>query len=297
VLIGAAALLPVAVPGASAATPGVTPASVISAPVRTVRIGYGVVSYRAVGHGRALVLIMGLGGSIDVWPPGFIAPLARAHRVVAFDNEGIGRSTLRPGTLTISRMGDDTAAFIAALHLRSPDVLGWSMGGFIAQAFAVRHRGHYRRLILSATGPGDGHTVLPSPPVIRALTGDGGNILGYLFPPDQAREAPAFTAAITKYPHFYAASSQIFGLQLTASTQWLTGKDPSGHRYRRISAATLIGDGAQDELVPSANSRHLAGLIPDARLKLYPDAGHGFMFQDQSKWATLIDRFLAAPAA
>jgi pimeloyl-ACP methyl ester carboxylesterase len=194
-------------------------------------------------------------------------------------------------------MGDDTAAFVAALHLRGPDVLGWSMGGFIAQAFAVRHPGHYRRLILSATGPGDGHAVLPSPPVTLALAGGGGSVLDYLFPPDQAREAPAFAAAITKYPHFYAASSQIFGLQLTASTRWLTGTDPSGHHDRRITAPTLIGDGVQDELVPSANSRHLAGLIPHARLKLYPDAGHGFIFQDQSKWAALIDRFLAAPGA
>jgi pimeloyl-ACP methyl ester carboxylesterase len=263
-----------------------------------VRTAYGTVSYRAVGHGRPLVLIMGLGGSIDVWPPGFIAALARAHRVIAFDNEGIGRSTLRPGTLTITRMGDDTAAFIAALHLRRPDVLGWSMGGFIAQAFAVRHPGDYRRLILSATGPGDGDAVLPSAPVDKALTGGGGNILGilrYLFPTNQAREAPAFIAAISKYPHVYAAPTKIFGLQLTASTEWLTGKDPSGHHDQRISAPTLIGDGVEDELIPSPNSRQLARLIPHAHLKLYPDAGHGFIFQDQSKWAALIDRFLAAP--
>jgi pimeloyl-ACP methyl ester carboxylesterase len=286
--------LVVAVPFTTAATPPVTAASVIVAPVRTVRTAYGTVSYRAVGHGRPLVLIMGLGGSVDTWPPGFIAPLARAHRVIAFDNEGVGRSTLRAGSLTISRMGDDTAAFIVALHLRRPDVLGWSMGGFIAQAFAVRHPGDYRRLILSATGPGDGHAVLPSAPVVKALTG-AGNILDYLFPPDQSREAAAFTDAITRYPHLYAASSKIFGLQLAASTGWLTGQDASGHHDGRIGAPTLIGDGAEDELIPSVNSRRLAHLISHARLKLYPDAGHGFIFQDQSQWAALIDRFLAAP--
>ena len=294
-LLVAAALFLVAAPSAGAATPRVTQASVISAPVRTVRTAYGTVDYRAVGHGRPLVLIMGLGGSIDSWPPAFIAALARAHRVIAFDNEGVGSSTLRPGTLTITRMGDDTAAFIAALHLRRPDVLGWSMGGFIAQAFAVRHPDDYRRLILSATGPGDGHAVLPSAAVIRALSGQGGNVLADLFPPDQAREAAAFTAAITKYPHFYAAPANVFALQLTASTRWLTGTDPSGHHEGRISGLTLIGDGVEDELVPSADSRHMARLIPHARLKLYPDAGHGFIFQDQSSWAALVDRFLAAP--
>jgi pimeloyl-ACP methyl ester carboxylesterase len=294
-LLVAAALLAIAVPFARAATPRVTQSSVISAPVRTVRTAYGTVDYRAVGHGRPLVLIMGLGGSIDTWPPAFIAGLARAHRVIAFDNEGVGSSTLRPGTLTITRMGDDTAAFIAALHLRRPDVLGWSMGGFIAQAFAVRHPGDYRRLILSATGPGDGHAALPSAAVIRALAGQGGNALSDLFPPDQAREAAAFTVAIARYPHFYAAPPNVFGLQLSACTRWLTGMDPSGHHDGRISALTLIGDGVDDAIVPSANSRQMARLIPHARLKLYPDAGHGFIFQDEANWAAVIDRFLATP--
>jgi pimeloyl-ACP methyl ester carboxylesterase len=270
------------------------PNSAIDAPVRTVRTTLGTVSYRSVGHGRPLVMIMGLSGSIDVWPPGLVDALARRHRVIAFDNEGMGGSTLRPGPLTISRMGDDTAAFIAALHLRRPDVLGWSMGGFIAQAFAARHPGRYRRLILSATAAGDGHAVLPSAAVTKVLTTGSGNILNYLFPADQSREVQAFTLAITKYPHFYAAPAAITALQLRASERWLTGKDPSGHRDRTFTAPTLIGDGAEDELIPSANSRLLGRLIPHARVKLYPDAGHGFLFQDEAGWARVIERFLTA---
>jgi pimeloyl-ACP methyl ester carboxylesterase len=276
------------------ATESAAKLSVIAAPVRSVRTAYGTVGYRSVGHGRPLVLIMGLSGSIDVWPPSLIDALARHHRVIAFDNEGIGLSTLRSGTLTISRMGDDTAAFISALHLRRPDVLGWSMGGFIAQAFAARHPGQYRRLILAATAPGNGHAMLPSASVIKVLTGGGGNILDYLFPPDQAREGPAFIAAITKYPHFYAAPAKITALQLSASARWLSGKDPSGHHDRRLRAPTLIGDGAEDALIPSANSPRLGRLIPHARVKLYPDAGHGFLFQDESSWLRLVERFLSA---
>ncbi len=232
VAVAAAAPVGAAVTAAKAV---VSPATVIASPVRSVRTRYGAVSYRSVGSGRPLVMIMGLEGSIDVWPPDFVAALARHRRVIAFDNEGIGRSTLRPGTLTITRMGDDTAAFISALHLRRPDVLGWSMGGFIAQAFAARHPGDYRRLILSATAAGNGRAVLPSPAVTKVLA-DGGNILPYLFPPDQAREIPAFTAAITEYPDFYAASPAIAVLQLEASALWLTGKDRSGHHDRRLRA-------------------------------------------------------------
>jgi pimeloyl-ACP methyl ester carboxylesterase len=239
-------------------------------------------------------MIMGLSGSIDVWPPGLVDALARDHRVIVFDNEGIGRSTLRRGTLTISRMADDTAIVITALHLGRPDVLGWSMGGFIAQSFAARHPGLYRRLILSATAAGDGHAVLPSPSVTKVLAGGGGNPLQYLFPADQAGQIAAFTIAITNYPHFYAAPSNITKLQLGASGAWLTGKDPSGHHDHQISAPTLIGDGAQDALIPSANSIKLGRLIPHSRVKLYPDAGHGFLFQDEASWAAAIEHFLAA---
>jgi pimeloyl-ACP methyl ester carboxylesterase len=274
-------------PALAAPTPSVT-----AAPVRSVRTALGTVGYRSIGHGRPLVLIMGLAGSIDAWQPKFIDALARHHRVIAFDNEGIGRSSLRPGPLTISRVADDTAALIRALHLRQPDVLGWSMGGFIAQALAVRHPGRYRRLILSATAPGNGHAELPSAAVGKVLADGGGNILGDLFPPDQARQGPAYVAAITKYPHFYLPPAKVDALQLIASTRWLGGHDPSGRALARLRVPTLISDGAQDVILPAANSTKLGRLLPDARVKLYPDAGHGFLFQDESSWVTLIERFL-----
>ena len=108
---------------------------------------------------------MGLSGTIDGWPPSFLdAVAAKGHRVIVFDNEGIGRSTLRAGTLTITRMGQDTARFIKALHLRRPDLAGWSMGGMIAQSLAVQSPKLVRRLVLMATAPGDGHATCRTPP-------------------------------------------------------------------------------------------------------------------------------------
>lgn len=280
----------------ASARPAAAVPSVIATPVRTVRTRYGTVGYRSLGHGSPLVLIMGLSGSIDAWQPRFIDALARRHRVIAFDNEGIGSSTLRKGTLTIRRMGDDTAALISALHLRRPDVLGWSMGGFIAQSFAVSYPKLYRRLILSATAPGNGQAKLPSAAVGRVLAGGGGNILADLFPADQAAQGPAYIAAITKYPHFYLPSPNVSTAQLVASNGWLTGHDSGGRAVTRITAPTLVADGAQDVILPSVNSTKLGHLIPHAKLKLYPDAGHGFLFQDESSWVPMIERFLAAPA-
>jgi pimeloyl-ACP methyl ester carboxylesterase len=283
--------------------PPVAPAAVtrptltaLTAPVRTIRTALGTVDYRSLGHGRPLVMIMGLDGSIDAWPSGFVDAVARSHRVYALDNEGIGRSTLRAGTLTISRMADDTAAFIAALQLKRPDVLGWSMGGFIAQALAVRHPQAYRRLILAATAPGTGHGVPPSGAVLKALTGNPAALLTFLFPPDQSSWAGKYAAAIAKYPHLFLAPSAVDTLQLAASSRWLSGGDRSGRLVNRVKQPVLIADGARDVILPTPNSRLLHRLIKHSQLHLYPDAGHGFPFQDQAPFVRLIDRFLATAA-
>lgn len=152
--------------------------SAVNSPVRVVHVTWGRIGYRGVGHGRPLVLVTGYSDSIDGWAPSFIDLLARHHRVLVLDNEGIGRTTLRSGALSISRMGDDVADFIAALHLRRPDVLGWSLGGLDVQALAVRHPGSVRRLILYATLPGDGSATASSIPVRSSQP------FANFFPPD-----------------------------------------------------------------------------------------------------------------
>ena len=98
---------------------------------------------------------------MDAWPPSFIDALARHHRVVIFDNPGIRATTRGGAPLTIGQMGNDTASMIRALRLRHPDVLGWSMGGMVAQALAHDHPRLVRRLVLAATAPGDGEGTLP----------------------------------------------------------------------------------------------------------------------------------------
>ena len=143
--------------------------SVADAPVIVAHTSDGNVVYRVYGHGPPLVLIMGYAGSMEVWDPHFVDALARNFRVVIFDNSGIGATT-KLRKLSIDSMADQTSALIGALHLRSPDVLGWSMGSMIAQALAIRHPGQIHRLILCATYPGSGDTIRPSQKDITALT-------------------------------------------------------------------------------------------------------------------------------
>jgi len=107
---------------------------------------------------------------METWDPQFVDELARHFRVIIFDNAGVGRSAARR-PLTVSAMADQTSALITALHLGSPDVLGWSMGSMIAQALAIRHPGQVHRLVLCATYPGTGNTLRPNQKDIDALTG------------------------------------------------------------------------------------------------------------------------------
>jgi pimeloyl-ACP methyl ester carboxylesterase len=281
-------------PGAAAAVERSTAhgqqRSIADAPIRTVRAGQGRIGYRSVGKGgRPLVLIMGLSGTMDAWPPSFVDALARHRRVITFDNEGIRRTTLGPGTLTIRRMGDDAASLIRALRLRRPDVLGWSMGGMIAQSLARRHPNRVRRLVLCATAPGDGRATFPGP---GALSASG------LFPPGRAALGRRYVREILSYRNASpAAPAGVTRAQLAASGTWLVGADPSGRPVSRIRHPALVGGGALDRVLAVANQRYLARALPNARLRVYRDAAHGFFIQHQRAFLRETERFLRAKAA
>ena len=285
IVVALAAVLVPGVLGACGSSPGMAPgtASVVSTPVRTAHTRLGAVGYRVVGTGPPLVLIMGYGWTMDDWDPLLVHALALHNRVVMFDNSGTGQTQQLPPPYSIDAMANQTSALIDTLHLGRADVLGWSMGGMIAQALAVLRPARVRRLILCATNPGNGQAVVPSA-TARQDSSD--------FPPNQAAASNAFKAAIAEYPPAPAVSLATKGVQGFAISDWWTGNDPAGHEVAKISAPTLIADGTDDQLAPAANDRILARLIPGARLVLYPDAGHAFLFQDWTRFASLVDSFL-----
>jgi pimeloyl-ACP methyl ester carboxylesterase len=294
-LVVAAICVMLAAPGAAAAA--APPRSIADAPIRTVQAGQGTIGYRTVGHGRPIVLVMGLSGTMDAWPPRFVDALAARRRVITFDNEGIRRTTLGPGTLTIGRMADDVASLIRALRLRRADVLGWSMGGMIAQSLARRHPKRVRRLVLCATAPGDGRATPPAADVITELATGSANAFQLLFPPGHDSAALAFAHAITSYPNpSPGAPAEVTRAQLAASATWLGGGDPSGRPLRRLRTPVLVAGGALDRLLPVANQRYIARVLPNARLRVYPDAAHGFLLQHQREFVRVVERFLRAKA-
>jgi pimeloyl-ACP methyl ester carboxylesterase len=271
--------------GSTAPVPG--SGSIASAPVQTVRTSLGTVGYRSIGDGPPLVLVNGWSGTMEGWDPLLVDPLARHYRVISFDNAGIGRTQSLPPPLTIDEMADQTAAFIDALHLGRADVLGWSMGTEIVQALAVLHPSEARRLVLCAPYPGNGAAVLPAKAVLYA-----NNDPTALFPANQSGAESIYDGAILSYPKAPAAPEATDAAQLTATQQWWAGADPAGHLVAKITAPTLLADGTDDRLDPTANSRLLQRLIPGARVVLYPDAGHAFLFQDYAAFAAVVESFL-----
>jgi pimeloyl-ACP methyl ester carboxylesterase len=267
--------------------------AVVSAPVRVAHTRLGTVGYRIVGTGPPLVLITGYTATMENWDPQFVDALAGHYRVVIFDNAGVGRTQALPAPLTIDAMANQTSAFISALGLGRPDVLGWSMGGTIAQALAVLHPAQVRRLVLCATFPGTGRIVQPPQTAVRALTsGDLQEVMAVLFPADQAAAQQAYLAAIAAYPAQSPAPAATVAAQRRAADEWSDGTDPAGKKTATISVPTLVADGTIDRLDPVANDYALARLIPGAKLKLYPDAGHAFLFQDERAFVPVIDSFL-----
>ncbi|MGH9019924.1 MAG: alpha/beta fold hydrolase [Acidimicrobiales bacterium] len=270
--------------------------SIATAPVKVAATARGRVAYREIGRGPPLVMIMGFTGTMESWEPIFVDSLARSFRVVVFDNAGLGATTMPSGTLTITTMADQTSALISALHLGRVDVLGYSMGGMIAQSLAVHHPTQLRKLVLCATFPGDGSVDRPAQKLINDLTSGSPRRAFYvLFPSNQQMAFDSQVAQGAAYPASAPASATVVAAQRAASIGWWEGDDPAGHRLASLDLPTLVSDGAVDRLDPVVNDRRVAHLIARSRLVIYPDAGHSFIYQEGTPFVHLVTTFLLGP--
>jgi pimeloyl-ACP methyl ester carboxylesterase len=266
---------------------------VLTAPIRVVRTSAGTVAYRELGSGPELLLITGADSSMDGWPPGFVDALAAHYKVVVFDNAGVGRTSAvsAPALLSVTAMASQTSALISALGLRRPAVLGWSMGGMIAQALAVSHRAQVSRLILAATTVGTGKA-LPLPPFSTVSGLSPAMVVAQLFPNNQAAAVRAYLNAIQQYPDFYEVSAATFRSQYLAAERWMAGQDAPGRLVGDLRVPTLVVGGTRDRFMATANERLLAGSVPGAKLLLFDDAGHAVLFQDAARFIRAVETFM-----
>jgi pimeloyl-ACP methyl ester carboxylesterase len=261
-------------------------------------------AYRDTGGAGAapLVLLQHFRGNLDNWDPALIDALASARRVITFDNTGVGGST---GTTpdTIEQMARDAIAFIAAMGLSQVDLLGFSIGGFVAQQVALVRPAIVRRLVLAAAAPqGAAGMHGWAPEVIGAVGAPQTSPEGYLgvFFTQSAASRQAGKEALGRMAARAQGRDQAITwmtreAQYDAVCTWGIPDHALLQRLAAIEMPVFVADGDSDPMILPHYSYLLAGLIPHARVAIYPDAAHGFLFQHHAQFAADVEAFLTAP--
>ena len=282
----------------------ITEASVRYVDTSTERVAAGNVeyAYRDVGDGEVpLVLLQHFRGNLDNWDPALVDALGADRRVVTFDNVGVGGTS---GTTpsTVEAMAHGAIAFLEAMDLQRVDLLGFSIGSFVAQEIALIRPDLLRRVVLASAAPqGAAGMHGWAPEVIGAVGNPETTPQEYIFvffaPTDTSREAGR------------QAAGRIFGGRTTdrdEPTTWQTRQAqydavcawgiPNHSLLQRVAAIELpvfVANGDSDPMILPRYSYLLAGLLPDARVTIYPDSAHGFLFQHHSEFAADVNAFLA----
>ena len=269
------------------ATPTGAPATTYQhAPTKTIDIGGTRFAYRQLGAdtGVPVVFLNHLAAVLDNWDPRVIDGIAAKRRVIVFDNRGIGASGGSTPN-SVEAMARDAIAFIRQLGFDQVDLLGFSLGGMVSQVIAQDQPQLVRKLILAGTGPAGGEGIDKVTPItLRAMARgavtfkDPKTYLFFTRTPNGRKAAREFLERLKErtQDRDKAISPISFRAQLKAIHAW-ANQQPSD--LSNIRQPALIANGDQDRMVPSSNSVELARRLPNARLKLYPDAGHGGVFQ------------------
>jgi pimeloyl-ACP methyl ester carboxylesterase len=283
---------------------GVLAPAATAAPIgelQHVQVGDITVGYREGGSGSGppLVLIMGFAGAMYEWDPALLERLADGRRVIVFDNRGVATTSGPTAGMTIETMADDTAGLIGALGLGQVDVLGWSMGGYVAQELVLRHSELVNRLVLAATDPGSPRAVQPSAAVIALLeSARRADLIEAIFPQTRAGRAAAkaYLARVGSQSglqeSYFEISPETVRAQLGAELAWNRPGAGSYASLGQIAQPTLVIDGTLDRVEPPANSRLIAQRIPSSLLRLYQGGGHAFMYQYPALVAKNVGAFL-----
>ena len=261
-------------------------------------------AYRDTGATEAtvpLVLLQHFRGNLDSWDPALIDALAQTRRVVTFDNAGVGGST---GTTpdTIEQMARDALAFLAAMGLSRVDLLGFSIGSFVAQRIVLVRPAMVRRLVLAAAAP-QGAVGMHgwAPKVIGAVGTPHTSPEAYLevfFAPSAASRQAGKEALQRMYARTEdrdaATTWATREAQYDAVCTWGIPDHALLSRLGAVDMPVFVANGDSDPMILPHYSYLLAGLIPHARVKIYPDSAHGFLFQHHSEFAADVEAFLTS---
>ncbi|NHU48916.1 alpha/beta hydrolase [Rhodococcus sp. A14] len=270
-----------------------------SAPTKTITAGGNTYAYRELGPkgGIPVVFLVHLTANLDNWDPRIVDAIARNRHVVTFDNVGVGASTGKVPD-TIEAMAADAHTFITALGFDTVDLFTFSMGGFIAQDLILEHPHLVRKLILTGTGPRGGKDIdkvsrTTYVDILRAtlVRADPKEFLFFNRNPAGKTAAKAFIGRLHERStdRDTAVGISVLRTQLAAIEKY--GRSAPSD-LSRITADTLIANGDHDRMVPTPLSEDLRRRIPGSELIIYPDSGHGGVFQYHDKFAPVAVEFL-----
>jgi pimeloyl-ACP methyl ester carboxylesterase len=265
-------------------------------------------AYRRFGKksGVPLLLLQHFTGTLDNWDPALTTALSVEHDVILFDNAGIGLSTGKVPT-TMSGMAEHTLSFLDSMKIPKCDVLGYSLGGMVAQQMVLDRPSIFRKIILAATAPRGGEDVmhLEKPSVGKYFqdpTLKGYEILQKIFFAPSVSSQAAGKAFIDRLmlraqDRDPLSGPEVAQAQMTAFREW---DHYTGERFadlKRIQQPTLVVNGVCDELIAVANTYSLGEHLPDAVVLTYPDSGHGAIFQWHDSFAKQANAFLDSQSA
>jgi pimeloyl-ACP methyl ester carboxylesterase len=280
-------------------------ASIITAPTQFIETGSERYAYRRFGSGAGLPLLclQHFTGTLDNWDPAVTDPLAAEREVILFESAGIGRSS---GAVpeTMAGMAAHALAFLDALSLKTCDVLGFSLGGMVAQQMVLQRPSIFRRMILVGTAPRGGEDIMHLEKRSLAKHLGDPKLQGYqvlqkiFFAPTESSQA-AGAAFIERLARRAEDREPIPGpavaqAQMAAFREW---EQVSAERFsdlKKIHHPTLVLNGVYDEMIPVSNSYWLSAHLPNAVLLTYPDSGHGSLFQFHESFTRQAAGFLAS---
>jgi pimeloyl-ACP methyl ester carboxylesterase len=274
--------------------------SYAQAPGRTVRANGVTYAYRELGpkRGTPVIFFVHLAATLDNWDPRIVDPIAKDHHVITFDNRGVGASSGEVPD-SVEAMADDAFTFIKALGFEKVDIFSFSLGGMVAQALVAKHPELVRRLVLSGTGPAGGKNIDKVAgttffDMLRAaLTrSDPKEFLFFNRNAAGKHGGKAFVQRLNERTADRDAPIKVkaFLTQLKAIKKW--GRSAPAD-LSTLTQPTLIANGDNDRMVPSVLSEDLHRRIRGSRLVIFPDAGHGAIFQFHDQFARMAVEFLA----
>jgi pimeloyl-ACP methyl ester carboxylesterase len=279
-----------------------------TAPTQFLQGRLGTYAYRRLGGGikRPLICLQHFIGTLDNWDPAVTDPLASNREVILFDSAGVGRSTGHVPT-TVAGMSAHALDFLDALCVISCDVLGFSLGGMVAQQMALERPSIIHRMILVGTAPRGGEDImhLEKPTLAKHLRDRqlrGYAVLQKIFFTASPASQAAGGAFIERLSHRKAdpdtpSGSDVAAAQIAAFREW---EQPHAGRFAELGSIhqpTLVVNGIHDEMIPVSNSYRLAENLPNAFLLAYPDSGHGSLFQYHESFTRHAAAFLASDAS